>query len=325
LKDPRKKLVLLTIVYWLMLSYIIAALIWWFISLERQNQQMFALKLESMKKDEPSYQRKADLFEVQRQRKTTQYIGEGATFLLLIIVGAVFVYRAARRQLSVSQQQQNFMMAVTHELKTPIAVARLNLETMLKRKLDETQQQKLLAATLQETKRLNELCSNILVTSQLEAGAYFISKQELNLVDLAARTVEDFCRRFPSRKIDLQLDIEQVYVNGEPLLLQMLISNLVDNALKYSPKDSTVTIQLREEQSKAILTVADEGAGIEEAERSRIFNKFYRIGNENTRNAKGTGLGLYLCKKIAADHNGYIAMTNNVPQGSIFTVILQAV
>ncbi|MFX9696122.1 histidine kinase dimerization/phospho-acceptor domain-containing protein, partial [Acinetobacter baumannii] len=82
-------------------------------------------------------------------------VGEGVTFLALIIIGAVFVFRATRRQLKLSQQQQNFMMAVTHELKTPIAITQLNLETLQKRKLEEDKQQKLISNTLQEARRLN--------------------------------------------------------------------------------------------------------------------------------------------------------------------------
>ncbi|WP_457848411.1 histidine kinase dimerization/phospho-acceptor domain-containing protein, partial [Staphylococcus aureus] len=85
-----------------------------------------------------------------KKRKTAQYVGEGVTFLALIIIGAVFVFRATRRQLKLSQQQQNFMMAVTHELKTPIAITQLNLETLQKRKLEEDKQQKLISNTLQE-------------------------------------------------------------------------------------------------------------------------------------------------------------------------------
>src|SRR5215471_19734823 len=175
----------ITVVYWFLLIYIIAALVWWFISLENQNKQMFAYKLQQLNRTDTSFQHNLAQINDERERKTSQYIGEGTTFLLLILVGAVFVYRVTRKQLMLSKQQQNFMMAVTHELKTPIAVIKLNLETMKKRRLDEEKQLRMIDTTLQETGRLNELTSNILVTSQLESGSYQPNREEINLSGLA--------------------------------------------------------------------------------------------------------------------------------------------
>src|SRR5690606_10624220 len=100
----------------------------------------------------------------------TQYIGEGVIFFLLIAAAAMFIYRAVSRQFKQSREQQAFMMAITHELKTPVAVAQLNLETLQKHRLEPAQQLKLIGNTLQETSRLNALCNNLLLSSQMEAG-----------------------------------------------------------------------------------------------------------------------------------------------------------
>jgi signal transduction histidine kinase len=249
----------------------------------------------------------------------SQYIGEGATFFLVILAGALFVFRAVRRQLSISQEQQNFMMAVTHELKTPIAVAKLNLETMQKRKLDEDQQQRLVFNTLQETNRLNALCNNMLISSQIEAGGYRMEKQELNLGELVATCAEDFMVRFPQRNIKTSAS-ESVYVTGDPLLLQIVTNNLLDNALKYSPKDSLIEAEVLQNDLVAEIRIKDNGPGIADEEKKKVFEKFYRLGNEATKRAKGTGLGLYLSKKIIQNHGGNIFVQNNVDRGSIFTV-----
>ena len=313
-----KRLAVVTLVYWFLLVYMIAALFWWFIALEKQNQEITNIRLSELKKDDPAYFAQAITIGEAKKRKTAQYIGEGSTFLALMLLGAVFVFRATRRQLKLSQQQQNFMMAVTHELKTPIAVAQLNLETLQKRKLDEGKQQKLIANTLQEANRLNTLCNNILFASQLDAGAYTSEKEEINFTDMVEGCVDDFKNRFPQRNIKEEMP-ESIYLNGETFLLQMLVNNLIENALKYSPKESTVTISLHEENKKVKLTVSDEGQAIPTEEKKKIFDKFYRIGNENTRKAKGTGLGLYLCRKIVESHNGYISVTDNHPVGSKFT------
>ena len=121
------------------------------------------------------------------------------------MAGAVFVFRAFRKQLKDSQNQQHFMMALTHELKTPIAVAKLNLETMQKRKLDEQQQQRLLQTALQETNRLNTLCNNMLLSSQIEAGGYRITDEETNFSELVNNCVRDFVNRFPQNNIQANI------------------------------------------------------------------------------------------------------------------------
>lgn len=210
------------------------------------------------------------------------------------------------------------MMAITHELKTPIAIAKLNLETLLKHQLDEGRRQKLLQMTLQETNRLNNLASNVLVSAQLEAGKYF-AKEDLNFSDLVKSCVSEFINRFPDRtwKVDIAPESELL---GDLLLLQIMVNNLLENATKYAPPGSAISCSLMEENGQVVLTVSDEGSGIPAAEKKRIFKKFYRIGSEQTRSAKGTGLGLYLCKKIADDHKAHISVENNFPSGSKFIV-----
>ncbi len=318
----KQKLAVVTTVYWLLLLYMVAALFWWFIALENQNRNVSQIRLNELKKDDPGYFARAADIEDIRKRKTTQYIGEGITFLAVIVVGAVFVFRATRRQFRMSQQQQNFMMAITHELKTPIAVTQLNLETLQKRKLEEETQQKLIANTLEEANRLNSLCNNILLAAQLDAG-YVSHNQEINFTDLVEGCVDDFRKRFPQRMICENIE-QGIYLNGETLLLQMLVNNLIENALKYSPREATVTIGVLQENNRVRLVVSDQGYSIPNDEKKKIFEKFYRVGNENTRRTKGTGLGLYLCKKIAESHNGYISVTDNLPTGSNFAVSLQA-
>jgi len=254
------------------------------------------------------------------EKNKAKYVGEGSIFLLVICVGAALVYRSVRRQFYVQQQQQNFMMAVTHELKTPIAVLKLNLETMQKYSLDAEKQKKLIGVALKETSRLNLLTNNILVASQLEGGGYKLSKEELDLSDLLKDCLQDFRSRFPERTFQSEIQ-QSADVRGDALLLQMLINNLLENAVKYSPKEAAVTATLKKENTAILLQIIDEGPGIADEEKKKVFNKFYRIGNEATRKTQGTGLGLYLCNKIAHDHNADISVTNNIPRGSKFTVI----
>lgn len=318
----KSKLTLVTAVYWILLSYMLAALLWWFIALEKQNQLITNIRLNELKHDDPRYYQLALNIETTAHRKTIQFISEGTTFLVLILVGAVFVFRATRRQIKLSQQQQNFMMAVTHELKTPIAIAQLNLETLQKRQLEEEKRQKLISNTLVEANRLNTLCNNILFAAQLDAGAYKTTKQDINFTDLLEGCVDNFKNRFPGRQIVENIS-ESIYLNGEPLLLQMLVNNLIDNANKYAAIETPISVSLHQSNKQIAFSVADLGEGLADEEKKKVFEKFYRVGEENTRKTKGTGLGLYLCKKIAEGHNASIFVTNNQPQGSIFNVIFK--
>jgi len=312
----------------MLLIYIIAALAWWFISLEKQNNRIAQLQYQTINPDKNSlsvlqYGDKVFAIDNETKRNTGKYIAEGITFLILILIGAVFVYRSISRQLKIQQQQQNFMMAITHELKTPISVARLNLETLQKYNLDEEKKQKIIRTTLDETSRLDFLTNNILVAAQLENSNFKAEKEELDLTALLKDCIRQFSNRFPERIFveDIEYDTD---IKGDSLLLQMLINNLLENATKYSPRESPISTILKRTKVGIELQIKDQGIGIEETEKAKIFNKFYRIGSEATRKTKGTGLGLYLCRKIARDHNGDITMTKNEPQGSIFAVTFKS-
>ena len=316
-----KRLRSIFILYWILLTYIIAALIFWFIALNKQNEESSNLKLQELQPGMPQYNQKVLKIKEDKKRKDAQYIGEGITFLLVIVAGAGVVFYLVRRQLQQSQQQQNFLMALTHELKTPIAVAKLNLETLQKRKLEEQQQQRLIQTTLQEANRLNSLCNNMLLSSQIDARGLTMSNEEINISELAASCTGDYIQRFPGKKISAAITPE-LFTQGDRLLLQMAVNNLIDNAIKYSPKEGCITVELAAENKWVIIKVKDEGKGIEAAEKLRIFTKFYRIGNAATKAAKGTGLGLYLTRKIVQEHNGNIIVTDNTPTGCIFTIAL---
>jgi two-component system sensor histidine kinase CiaH len=316
----RKKLLVATIVYWFLLLYITAQLVWWFIALQQQSRQMSDYKLRQLRLDDPYYIAKRDHILFDEHRKTAQYIEEGTTFLLLFLTGAIFVYLPVRRQVNLQQQQQNFMMAVTHELKTPISVIKLNLETLQKYQLDEQKQQKIIQAALQETNRLNRLTNNILVSAQLEGSGYRLSKESLDFSELTRKTAEDFLVRYPERIWDMAIQ-PGLILSGDELLLQMMENNLLENAIRYSSKESLISVSLQKEGLHLVLTIKDLGIGIPDKEKKKIFQKFYRIGNEATRTTQGSGLGLWLCKKIASDHKAQIRVSDNSPVGTIFAIV----
>jgi signal transduction histidine kinase len=324
MQTARKKLAFVTVIYWFLLAYIMSALVWWFVSLEQQNANMTQLRLSELNPASTDFETKKAEVLAYQDRKHAQYVGEGIIFMLLIWVGAVFVYLGARRYLKLGQQQQNFMMAVTHELKTPIAIARLNIETLQRRQLDAAQKDRILQQTLTETERLNDLCDNILLASRFDSGTIQSHYEEISMNELVSESVDQFSTRFPDREILLHESAGIVTMMGDRMLLRMMMNNLIENALKYAPKSMPITVSISSENEQVLISVADLGKGIPIEERRKVFDKFYRMGNEKTRQTKGTGLGLYLVKRIAADHKGTIEIKDNLPQGSIFTISFQS-
>ncbi len=321
-QESKKGLRRATVIFWILFLYIIAALIWWFLSLEQQNKSIHELRKDRLivtSQNNAAYNKEVAKIEKSRRRETFKYASEGLTFLLMIIFGAAYIYRLVRRQFKLQLQQQNFVMAVTHELKTPISVARLNLETMQKHKLEESKQKKLLQMTLQETMRLDTLINNILISSQLDGDVYKTSKEELNFSDLLADVIQQFQNRYAEKKIISEIAPE-VELRGDPLLLKMLVSNLLENANKYAEKQTSVICCLQKNDRKVQLQIIDEGVGIADKEKKKVFEKFYRSGNEQTRKTQGTGLGLFICKKIAHSHKANITIADNEQGGSNFTV-----
>ena len=307
--------------YWLLLAYLVAALGWWYIELDQQNDLMLSFQQEQVSKEYANDPVRLEAVKDAHDRNAKQYIGEGLTFLIITLAGAFFVYNAVRRQIRLHQQQKNFMMAVTHELKTPIAVTKLSLETLKRHQLDAERQTKILGDAINETERLDSLCNNILLSSQLESGGYQFSLQEFDASKMVAAAVKAFASRYPQRSFELDVP-ENILVLGEEFLLRLVLNNLIENAIKYAPAELPLTIALKENEEQVFLSVADLGKGIPENEREKIFEKFYRLEDESRRKTKGTGLGLYLSTKIVKDHKGKLLLENNHPQGSVFKVVL---
>ena len=308
------------VLFWLLLVYIVASQLFWFISLINLNNQLLDMRLQGLNKNAPDYTAQAEAILRTKRLKQYQYTGEGAIVLLLILAGALYVYYLVRKQLKEARREANFLMAITHELKTPIAVAKLNLETLLRRNLDEETKQRLIQNSLSETNRLNDLSNNLLLSSQLESNRYLQNDEVHNFSEIVGHAVSSNQQRWAGREIIKELD-ETLEITGDKLLLEMLVTNLVENALKYSPKGKPVIVKLERQGQAKVLSVADEGPGIPDDEKKKVFEKHYRVGNEATKRAKGTGLGLFLVDKILGKVKASAIIEDNTPQGTIFKVI----
>ncbi|WP_028297556.1 sensor histidine kinase [Olivibacter sitiensis] len=260
------------------------------------------------------------LMEVEPNRKG-MIVGEGFLFLSIFVVGAILLKRAIVREHNSRTQQHNFLLSVTHELKSPLASIKLYLQTILKRDLDREQRNKFLHNSLKDIERLDDMVGNILLATRLENLNGSAVMEDLNLSEIVEK-VSDRLQIHACTSQMIQLDLEpDVSVFGDRFAITSVVTNLMENAIKYSPECANVQVNLRRnEQGKGVLVVADSGIGIADEEKKRIFNKFYRVGSEDTRKTKGTGLGLYIVKSVLDKHKAQIKVKNNVPHGTVFEV-----
>lgn len=257
---------------------------------------------------------------LEREKSNLTVLGVGLIFILFLIWGAYKIHAGIKKELELHRQQRNFLLSITHELKSPIAGIKLSLETLYKRKLDLNQQHRLLQNSLKDTERLKSLVDNILMAAKIENQSIIFTRFDVNLskvVEESTRNIQDKFGR--QRAFDIQVQLG-VFVEGDSSALTSIVINLVENAIKYSLSNSRITVLLTATKEVAQLAVKDNGIGIEEVEKEKIFTKFYRVGNEDTRKAKGTGLGLFIVKQLVDFHEGEIRISDNMPQGTIFTV-----
>lgn len=307
----------------ILFGYIIMQFLWWEVLLVKQtsqisNEQEKLVAITST--DAISLEKEIDELRTKKQNRIYMIVGEGTVFLLLLLYAFYRIRKASEKEIELVTQQKNFLLSVTHELKTPIAATKLQLQTLLKhRQLDAAQQEQLLSNAINETNRLNRLIEDVLLANSAEKNLV-LNRENINVSELTEQILSNYFSDKKSKGV-LKSEIEgEIFASVDKLLFPSIIINLIENAFKYSPENSPVKISLSSQNGKLNLSISDNGFGISEKEKQKIFEKFYRIGNEETRNTKGTGLGLYIVKKIVVAHNGAIEVQNNKPKGSVFEI-----
>lgn len=303
----------------ILFGYIILQFLWWEVLLVRQtvqitNEQQKLTEITST--DAASLEKQIAELQDKKQNRIYMIVGEGTVFLLLLLYAFYRIRKASNKEIELVTQQKNFLLSVTHELKTPIAATKLQLQTLLKHKqLSSEQQEQLLTNAVNETNRLNRLIEDVLLASNADTQLS-LNKENVNLSELTAEILSNY---FTGKNIISKIE-NGIMASVDKLLFPSLVINLAENAFKYSPENSEVLVTLNRQDGKINLSVGDFGFGIPDNEKQKIFEKFYRIGNEETRRAKGTGLGLYIVRKIAEAHQCKIEITDNKPNGSVFKI-----
>lgn len=304
--------------------YLLTMFFWWWFMMLRQSKELYIEKEQllyfvSQQGSSELFAERHEQLLHEKQRKEWMIIGEGVSFLVLMLLGIYRLRSTIQKEINLAGKESNFLLSITHELKSPLASARLNLQTMKTRSLLPEQQNLLLENTEADITRLNNLVEKILLASRIGHQSLERYNEELNYSELVESCAEDILKRNEAFKLKINVQ-EDIWVNGDELMLKSLVLNLLENALKYTPKDTPVGLSLNKVQDMVVLSVSDEGHVIPNEEKAKIFDRFYRMGSEETRTSSGVGLGLFIVKQVALMHHGNVKIVDNKIKGKTFKV-----
>ena len=254
----------------------------------------------------------------------------GIIFFFVIIAGMVlntiFLVREIRR----NEQQDSFLNAVTHELKTPITSIRLYLQTLERRQVDETRRHDFYRLMLEDTDRLLGTVEQVLKAGEVRQRSLKKNWQDVNFAAVVQESVNLASLRHGLRPEELHFGSEppgQITLMGSQEELRTAVANLLENAVKYTDDNREIVVDLiTPYMDTVLLRVRDNGVGIPVPELKRIFKRFYRVTGRSTEKVKGTGLGLFIVRSIARRHGGEVSAESPGPgQGSTFTLRLPRV
>lgn len=305
------------------IGYMILAFGWWSFHLWQQNDRLFERekKIVTLRFLQAKMESTAEYILAQKAWRSGRrmVVAEGLFFTACLVWGLWVIRRSAAREVSLARQRRNFLLSITHELKSPIASLRLALETMIKRNLTPEQRNPLLANGLKDADRLQNLVESLLLAARLDDN-WRPLHEPVHFGALVQEVIDGLRVRFPEADIKLKIPASLLPIQADKMGLAAIVQNLLENAMKYSPEGGAIELFAEQSAGKLRFRVSDQGQGIPDAEKKAVFEKFYRMGNEETRHSTGTGLGLYIVNQVLKAHGGSIQIADNLPKGTIFTI-----
>jgi signal transduction histidine kinase len=247
----------------------------------------------------------------------------GSTFFVLVLVGVVLYLVLSVKAIRLNQRQSNFIDAVTHELKSPIASLKLYLQTLTRHQVTMEQQADFQQFMLDDLERLDQLIDHLLDAARLEHSQLATDAENVSLDHLLTHTAKLACERYRLPEETIQLRLEPAIVHARPADLEIVFRNLLDNAIKYSGDNPRIEVEAHGNHSLATVRIGDNGPGIPVNLRRKIFGRFVRLGSELERKTAGTGLGLYIVRTLVKRMGGKIQVHNKTNgTGTVFEVEL---
>lgn len=220
--------------------------------------------------------------------------------------------------------KSTFISVISHELKTPVALIKGYASTIRREDAhwDEKTVRESMAVIEEEGDRLTRLIDNLLDASRLQAGQLKLDMADVRMDRMASRIADEFRTQTDRHTFELDFEDPFPHVSGDQERLRQVLSNLISNAIKYSPQGGQIVISGRYDDERLYIAVTDQGIGIPAGERSRIFDRFYRVESALSRRTQGAGLGLFLAKSVVEAHGGQIWVSSKPGQGSTFVFTL---
>jgi signal transduction histidine kinase len=241
--------------------------------------------------------------------------------------GAVYAVRDVTDERLLERTRREFVATASHELRTPIAAIYGAFRTLLRDdvEIDRSLQERILRSGLQETERLWSILEDLLVAGELDTGTPQIERGRCDVVGLVLELAEATLARIDgSHRLALELDPGIGELECDARRLRQVVANLLENAAKYSPGGSTITVSASRADGMVRIEVADEGIGIAQRDQARVFERFVRLDPDQRRGVGGTGLGLYICRELLSRMHGRIRVRSREGVGSTFVVELPA-
>lgn len=254
-------------------------------------------------------------------KRTVMVLGEGLVFFVILLLGLWKIRSSIRKELSLARNQNNFLLSVTHELKTPLAASKLYLQTLQKHGLQQGKREEILEKALESNQRLESLIDNILNATRLEHNSLSPTKGDLTPLELVNQILNPYKKHYPKAKFEVNV-AENLVVYSDKFFLESILINLIDNALKYAGEDAFVYISATKDDYACTFEIQDNGPGIPDLEKKDVFRKFYRSGNEETRSQKGSGLGLFIVAELVRVLGGTVQLSRSTYGGAKFLITL---
>ena len=294
-------------------GYIVLQFMWWAWLLISKDRDVHLLQTQLLAEGvDPA-------IAVQEPDRTIWMIaGEGGVFLALLLLALWLIFRTVKHELGLARQQRDFLLAASHELRTPIAGLKLHLQTLQRTGLDAAQREDLSGHVRAEVERLHALTEKILLATHLDEPHTPVESTTMDAAAVLGSVVANASASY-ARGHQLRMEPpEEAIISMDADAFRSVAVNLLENACKYAPAGTVVEVALIRKDQQWEFIVADRGSGVPDAERAMIFRKFHRGGQEETRGTKGTGLGLYIVQRLMHGASGRIEHRHRPGGGSIF-------